>query len=186
MTDIPMLEEGLADRFWAKVQKGDEDECWPWTGSSNAQGRGAISVGGRVRVAPQVSWEISHGAPFPTGKVACHSCDNPSCVNPKHIWAGTQRENLIDCRDKGRIKQKPQQFCVNGHDKSGANGYAISGRGVACRICKAASDVRRQQRLRERAEEAAAITGYTPQSAITRRGWVTRRARIDHVSSGGE
>lgn len=94
----------LSERFWEKVDKSaGEDACWIWTGSK-IRGYGSIYANGRNRKATQISWEFYHGEPFPTGMSACHACDNPSCVNPKHIWAGTQKDNALDCVAKGRSR----------------------------------------------------------------------------------
>ena len=94
----------LEERFWAKVDKRGPEECWPWLGANDSKrGYGTTWDGGRRRKATHVSWELHHGQPFPSGMAACHSCDNPPCVNPAHIWPGTQSDNLLDARRKGRV-----------------------------------------------------------------------------------
>lgn len=95
-------QQPLEQRFWRYVDKRDPSECWTWTGSTNWKGYGRIAVERRNRPAPQVAWELANGGPFPHGKFACHSCDNPSCVNPAHIWPGTAAENQADSIIKGR------------------------------------------------------------------------------------
>ena len=97
----------IADRFWPKVAIiYDEDSCWVWTASKHSK-RG--SEYGQIKVtrtrkisAHRASWEINFG-PIPEGMCVCHRCDNPSCVRPDHLFLGTQKENLVDCRDKGRL-----------------------------------------------------------------------------------
>lgn len=99
----PHRPKPLADRFWPKVQKGEG--CWEWIGSRNAAGYGKMTVGGRgaghVR-AHRVSWELANG-PVPEGLWVLHTCDNPPCVRPDHLWLGTRLDNMRDCASKGRI-----------------------------------------------------------------------------------
>lgn len=96
--------EPLADRLWRYAKKGEPDECWNWTGFKY-KGYGRITQGkGSAKTtlqAHRVSWELVNG-PLPAGMVACHRCDNPSCVNPDHIFAGTIADNNLDRDTKGR------------------------------------------------------------------------------------
>lgn len=94
----------LADRFWAKVVKADG--CWGWSGTRNQYGRGQISRGGRygkLAMASHVSWELHHGQ-IPTGLWVLHKCDNPTCVNPQHLFLGTHQDNMDDAKAKGRMR----------------------------------------------------------------------------------
>lgn len=92
-------------RFWSKAlvpsgPHGDR-ECWPWQ-ASTAKGYGQFKVRGELRRAHQVAYEIARG-PVPDGMQVLHSCDNPLCVNPKHLSAGTHQDNMIEKRDRGRV-----------------------------------------------------------------------------------
>ena len=86
-------------RFWDKVDKSGD--CWMWTASVRGHGYGAFFYKGKVQRANRVSWELENG-PIPSGMVIMHTCDNPLCVNPRHLSAGTQKENVQDSISKGR------------------------------------------------------------------------------------
>lgn len=90
-----------ADEFNRLVSRGQFDDCWPWLGTVGHHGYGRVSWNGRAHQAHRVSWMLTRG-PIPVGMVICHSCDNPICVNPNHLWMGTQRDNVDDCKSKGR------------------------------------------------------------------------------------
>lgn len=90
--------------FWSRVEK--TDTCWLWTGFRNAQGYGKLNVAGRKRGAHQVAYELTYG-PIPKGLDICHHCDNPPCVRPDHLFAGTVSDNMNDAVAKGRKGGKP-------------------------------------------------------------------------------
>jgi len=92
----------LAERFEAKVDKRTTPEaCWPWTAHKSPAGYGQIRVNGETLIASRVAWELTVG-PIPAGLDVLHHCDNPPCVNPKHLFLGTDIENQQDSVEKGR------------------------------------------------------------------------------------
>lgn len=94
-------------RFWAKVDKRGDDECWPWLGCRNKLGYGSFGIHSRrTMLAHRVAYEISNGK-IPPGVLVCHKCDNPYCVNPKHLFAGSNADNVADCISKGRKPSQP-------------------------------------------------------------------------------
>lgn len=103
-----------AQRFWNKVDKsGGDDACWLWQASRTTDGYGRVGINGTILYAHRVSWQIVHGA-IPDGIFVCHHCDNPPCINPRHLFLGTNTDNVHDMLAKGR-----------GNKASGArNGHA--------------------------------------------------------------
>jgi len=75
--------------------------CWLWIGTVQGGRYGAIWHQGKFWAAHRVSYEIVHG-PIPDGMKACHKCDTPMCVNPRHLFIGTQRDNVLDMFNKRR------------------------------------------------------------------------------------
>ena len=99
MTRAPLP---LAERYERKIKR--EPGCWIWQGASiNNGGYPQIRVGrkGPIYLVHRVSWEI-HRGPIPPGKLVLHTCDNPMCSNPDHLYIGTHADNSRDCRERGR------------------------------------------------------------------------------------
>lgn len=86
--------------FWESMAIGGPDECWPWLKASR-KGYGRLHYKGRRnQVATRIAWELTHGHP---GELCVlHSCDNPPCCNPRHLFLGTKTQNVEDRDSKGR------------------------------------------------------------------------------------
>ena len=92
--------------FWNRVDlTAGGVACWPWRGRRLRSGYGRLVLRGRQIAAHRIAYELSNG-PVPTGLLVCHSCDNPPCCNPLHLWIGTHQDNMDDMMAKGRHKNK--------------------------------------------------------------------------------
>ena len=90
-----------AKRFWTKVNTGDDDECWEWNSTRHKKGYGVFLWNRKRARASRVAWQMTHG-PIPSGMGVLHTCDNPPCCNPAHLFLGTQAANVQDMTKKGR------------------------------------------------------------------------------------
>ena len=100
------LTEAQKELFWGKVEKGGEDDCWPWN-ACKRDGYGAVWIRGKMHVASRIILFLKIG-PFPQEMKACHTCDNPECCNPLHIWLGSAADNMSDRDEKGRYVNGPK------------------------------------------------------------------------------
>lgn len=99
--------QGDKDRFWEKVDKKDEDECWYWTACIQSGGYGFFGLHhGELYLAHRFSWMLANNKEIPEDMFVCHSCDQPLCVNPAHLWLGTPKDNQRDSWNKGRNSNK--------------------------------------------------------------------------------
>lgn len=107
---IPVTDDAIA-RFWQKVTVKGDDDCWLWTGTKTKFGYGRVTIQRRSYAATHFALSAS-GLPRPTGKhQALHSCDNASCVNPRHLRWGTHRDNMDDKIQRGRCTRlEPEQM----------------------------------------------------------------------------
>lgn len=100
-------------RFWAKVQMGRAGDCWLWRASVGRNGYGQFTWAsryGRQRPvgAHRVAYELTRGLIVGEAMLVCHTCDTPLCVNPSHLFLGTQTDNMQDASAKGRLARKAE------------------------------------------------------------------------------
>lgn len=135
--------------------------CWLWIGANGVFGYGQFRHEGRKQQAHRVSYQLFIG-PIPPGLLVLHKCDVPACVNPHHLFVGTDADNVHDMMKKGRMNvsgnlllaqvragkyQLSKSHCPSGHEYAGDNLYVNPNSGErACRICKKASGDRRNGR----------------------------------------
>ena len=94
----------LTVRFWQRASVDNPKKCWEWTGSLGSTGYGQIKVDGKTIKAHRLAYQIQYGL-IPDTRCVCHSCDNPKCVNPFHLFLGTHDDNIKDAVSKGRIRK---------------------------------------------------------------------------------
>jgi len=98
-----MIDDDLKQRFWAKVAKKGQHDCWLWTASTAGKGYGQIKAPGERRqiYSHRLAYEL-HCGPIPKGKKVLHRCDTPRCCNPAHLFLGDSGDNAKDMARKGR------------------------------------------------------------------------------------
>lgn len=95
----------LEKRFWRYVWRPTKDGCWIWKGLKHSSGYGIFFIDRKRFCAHRISWQFRYGD-IPKDICILHKCDNPPCVNPKHLWLGTKADNSIDMIKKGRCTAK--------------------------------------------------------------------------------
>lgn len=133
----------VLERLMAKVEH-DAAGCWLFRGCLVGHGYGRINIAGRLVLAHRASWAI-HNGEVPAGKCVLHHCDKPGCINPAHLFLGTQADNVTDMITKGRSKSNAainavKTHCKRGHELTKENVRVTEIGGRRCKTCRAAAE----------------------------------------------
>lgn len=103
----------------------EEGECWNWGRAKDHAGRGRLWVNGKITLAHRAVWATVNG-PIPDGRIICHHCDNPTCIRPAHLYAGTHQDNVSDMmrRQRHRSFRDPAALSQQGRELGLANNWA--------------------------------------------------------------
>lgn len=131
----PCRKDSLEERFWFYAPRLSPEECWKWNGPLTGTGYGNFKYKAVFYLAHKVSYRLNVGE-IPDGLSVCHRCDNRNCVNPRHLWLGTQSDNMRDMAEKGRgRKLQRSPYCKRGHLYSEASIRIHKNGTRQCRLC---------------------------------------------------
>ena len=124
----------ISERLFAKTSP-QKNGCWHWTGYIDKAGYGRIGIDQSPRLAHRIAWLVA-GNEIADTQCVCHACDNPSCINPAHLFIGSHADNMRDMANKGRCNNGKafKTHCKAGHLLGGENIIPKSG-SRSCLIC---------------------------------------------------
>jgi hypothetical protein len=139
------------DDIESRIERIPFSGCWLWMGATVQKGYGQLQIGGKFKRAHRVVFEMLRGQ-IPEGLNLLHHCDVPCCVNPDHLYPGTQKQNTADAIARGRFRagwhNAAKTHCSRGHEFTKANtGHHATGHRF-CRACHSLTVRRYQQRTK--------------------------------------
>lgn len=158
------------ERFWAKVAKAGDADCWLWLGAKDKRSGYGLFRGEGTSKAHRFVWALAHG-PIPEGLCVCHTCDVPACVNPAHLFLGTQAENVADMLRKGRAVPPTHPYLLGKQAREQSINTAKMSEAQV-------GELRRRYASGEKSRDLASAFGIS-QTHVTR---ITRRRFWQHVA----
>lgn len=144
-------------KFMHRVKRHPGSDCWEWTaGRTLSGGYGVFYSSGKTVRATRWIWQYLFG-PIEDGLLVCHKCDHPWCVNPDHLFLGTDRDNLRDMASKGRHWMSRRTVCARGHPFTPENTLRRGDGGRRCITCQRSAVREACRKARERRRHAVAI-----------------------------
>jgi hypothetical protein len=143
----------LAEKFEERYIPEPNSGCWLWIGAIRTGGYGTFYDGEKTVGAHQFSWMVSQGVECVPDKMdVCHTCDNPSCVNPDHLWLGSRSDNMFDASRKNRLSYRMhfnsmKTHCPQGHSYEGRN-LRYNSKGRICISCERVYKARKRASIR--------------------------------------
>lgn len=159
----------------SKIKYFDHDGCWEWIGTKNNAGYGSFRMNSSkpTEGAHRISYKIANGT-IGDGLFVLHKCDNKKCVNPSHLFLGSQKDNVRDCINKGRNFFLKRRFCKNGHELSPDNIVKERGNNSyfrRCKVCKGLSYKKHMNTNPHKAKRAY----FSPEKLNHVREWAKNR-----------
>jgi HNH endonuclease len=133
-------------RFWSKVDRQGDADCWSWLDAPDEDGYGYFRTGRKMVRAGRYSWELANDDRIPDGLVIDHLCRNRICVNPRHLEPVTNRVNVVIRGLTPTALNFRKTHCVNGHKFTPANTYVSPSGRRRCRKCQRGYERARRER----------------------------------------